>query len=147
MGTVLNVELTLATKVGLIAAGIIFLWALLLGVWKYVAMVRSETGAAHPYVDIAHRSALMYSFATALLAVFAQFSAFPDWLNVTALAAAVVFFVGAIASYCLHGWLRDTDNQMHPRTTLMTINMVALIIAEIGGTAVLLAGFIVEQVG
>ncbi|MCF8601886.1 hypothetical protein L5I01_00780 [Gordonia sp. HY442] len=137
--------LTLAAQVALIAAGVIFLWALLLGVWKFAEITRSSTGHAHVYVDIAHRAALMYSFATAMLAVFAQFSAWSTVVNVVALGVVVFFFVTAVASYCLHGALRDTDNQMHPTSPMMTAAMVALIIGEVGGSAVVIAGFIVEQ--
>ena len=55
------------TKAVLLAAGLIFLWALLIGVWKYREMAASPEGRAHPYVDVAHRAALLYSFATLLL--------------------------------------------------------------------------------
>ncbi|MFM9377331.1 hypothetical protein [Gordonia sp. VNK21] len=138
-------ELNLATQVALILAGLIFLWALLLGVWKFAQIAASPEGHAHVYVDIAHRAALMYSFATALLAVFVQFSAWPTWLNITALAVVVFFFVAAIASYCWHGALQDTTNQLQPLHPSTTGFMVALIIAEVGGSALILAGFIVEQ--
>ena len=137
--------LTTATQVALIAAGVIFLWALLLGVWKFAQIMRSPTGHAHIYVDIAHRAALMYAFATGLLAIFVQFSAWSAVVNTVALAVVVFFFVSAIASYCLHGALRDTDNQMHPNSPTMTAAMVALIVGEVGGSAVIIAGFIVEQ--
>lgn len=138
-------HLELATQVALIAAGLIFLWALLLGVWKFVEISRSPVGQAHVYVDIAHRAALMYSFATLLLAAFVQFSAWPTGVNVTALVVVVAFFVGAIASYCLHGWRRDTTNQYHPADRALTFSTVALIIGEVGGTAVIFAGFVLEQ--
>ena len=59
-----------ATAATIFAAGAIFLLALVLGVWKYRQMATSPNHLAHPYVDIAHRAALMYSFATLLVAVF-----------------------------------------------------------------------------
>lgn len=139
--------LTLAAQIALIAAGVIFLWALLLGVWKYAQIARSDNGQPHVYVDIAHRAALMYSFATALLALFVQFSAWSTAVNVVALVVVLVFFVGAIASYCLHGLLRDTTNQFHPASPALTVSMVGLIIGEVGGSAVIIAGFIAEQAG
>ena len=37
-------------------------------------MAVSENHLAHPYVDIAHRAALLYSFATLLIAVFVELS-------------------------------------------------------------------------
>lgn len=143
--TLSAVTLEIATQVALIAAGVLLLWALLLGVWKFVEITRSPVGQAHVYVDIAHRAALMYSFAAVLLAALVQFSAWPSWVNVTALTVILVFFVGAIASYCLHGWRKDTTNQFHPRDTGLIASTVALIVGEVGGTAVILAGFVVEQ--
>jgi hypothetical protein len=64
------VDLGIDTRLTLLAAGLIFLLALMLGVWKYREMATSENHLAHPYVDIAHRAALLYSFATVLIAAF-----------------------------------------------------------------------------
>jgi len=72
------------TKITLLAAGLIFLLALVLGVWKYRQIMAAEDHRAHPYVDIAHRAALLYSFATLLIAVFVELSAWPAWVNLTA---------------------------------------------------------------
>lgn len=137
--------LSIAAQVALIAAGLIFVWALLLGVWKYWQIMHSGTGQAHIYVDIAHRAALMYSFATAMLAVFVQFSAWSTLVNVITLLIVVAFFVSAIAAYCLHGFKQDTTNQFHPATASLRASMIALIVAEVGGSALIVAGFIVEQ--
>lgn len=132
-------------RITLLCAGLIFLWALALGVWKYRQMAVSENHLAHPYVDIAHRAALMYSFATLLLAVFAELSSWPTAVNLTAALVAVAFFVAAIVSYVIHGFLRDTDNQFaHPAHGTHAF-MVALIVGEIGGSGVLVAGFVAAQ--
>jgi hypothetical protein len=90
------------TKITLLAAGLIFLLALVLGVWKYRQIMAADDHRAHPYVDIAHRAALLYSFATLLLAVFVEFSAWPAGVNLTAAMVVVFFFVGAIAGYISH---------------------------------------------
>jgi hypothetical protein len=63
----------------------------------------AEDHRAHPYVDIAHRAALLYSFATLLVAIFVEFSAWPAWVNLTAAMLVVFFFVGAIVGYISHG--------------------------------------------
>ncbi|WP_055405629.1 MULTISPECIES: hypothetical protein [unclassified Mycobacterium] len=141
----MSYSLGLDTKVTLLAAGLIFLLALVLGVWKYRQIMVAPDHRAHPYVDIAHRAALLYSFATLLLAVFVELSAWPTWANLTAAGVVVFFFVGAILSYIAHGARRDTVNQFAnpaPGTGLM---MALLIAGEIGGFSVLLAGFIVGQ--
>jgi hypothetical protein len=138
-------SLGLATVVTVFAAGVIFLLALVLGIWKYRQMSTSENHLAHPYVDIAHRAALLYSFATMLVAVFVELSAWPGWVNLTAAMVLVFFFVTAIGSYIGHGMRRDTTNQFEHATTGLTIGMVALIVGEVGGFAVLLAGFVAAQ--
>ena len=134
-------ELGLATRLTLLAAGVIFLLALVLGVWKYRQMATSPEHVAHPYVDIAHRAALMYSFATLLIAVFVELSSWAMWVNLAAAGVLVFFFLVAIGSYIMHGALKDTTNQFERPTAGLHAGMWALVVGEIGGFAVLLAGF------
>lgn len=129
----------------MLAAGLIFLLALALGVWKYRQMTVSENHLAHPYVDIAHRAALLYSFATLLIAVFVELSGWPTWVNLTAAMVVVLFFVIAIVTYIGHGIKRDTTNQFANPAAGVHAGMLALIVAEIGGFSLLLAGFVVAQ--
>lgn len=133
------------TKLTLLAAGLIFLLALALGVWKYRQMSVSENHQAHPYVDIAHRAALLYSFATLLIAVFVELSGWPTWVNLTAAMVVVLFFVIAIVTYIGHGVKRDTTNQFANPPAGLHAGMLALIVAEVGGFSILLAGFIAAQ--
>jgi hypothetical protein len=133
------------TKITLLAAGLIFLLALVLGVWKYRQIMAADDHRAHPYVDIAHRAALLYSFATLLIAVFVELSAWPAWVNLTAAMVVVFFFVGAIAGYISHGARRDTVNQFEKPDRSTEVAMGLLILGEIGGFAVIFAGFVVGQ--
>ncbi|MGY1949041.1 hypothetical protein [Nocardia asiatica] len=133
------------TTVVLLWGGLIFLAAPVFGVWKYRQMVGSEEGVAHPYVDTAHRAALLYAFATLLIAVFVELSGWPTITNLVAAGTTVAFFVAAIATYVYHGWRRDTDNQIRQPIRGTTTFMVALIVGEIGGFVVLLAGFVQQQ--
>jgi hypothetical protein len=134
-------DLVGADTVGVVvAAGVILVWALILGVWKYHGMRTSPDHSAHVYVDIAHRAALMYAFATLLLAALVELSEFPTVVNVVAAAVPIVFFVGAVAAYCVHGALRDTTNQFADPTPGTHAFMLALIGGEIGGVVVLLVG-------
>ena len=141
----MNWQLGIDTRITLLAAGLIFLLALVLGVWKYRQIMAAPDHRAHPYVDIAHRAALLYSFATLLLAAFVELSAWPTWVKLTAAAVVVVFFVGAIADYIIHGARRDTTNQFEHATRGSQASMALLIVGEIGGFGVLLAGFIAGQ--
>lgn len=141
MKTALGID----TALTLLAAGLIFLLALILGIWKYRQMATAENHLAHPYVDIAHRAALMYSFATLLAAVFVELSAWPTWVDLTAAAVLVFFFVFAILSYIVHGAKRDTTNQFAHPDRALRLGMAALIVGEVGGFSVLLTGFVVAQ--
>ena len=135
----------LDTKITLLATGLIFLLALALGVWKYQQVMVSDDHRAHPYVDIAHRAALLYAFATLLFAAFVELSAWPVWVNLVATMVAVFFFVAAIGSYILHGAKRDTENQFDPPVPGTRLAMTLLILGEIGGFAVVFAGFVAKQ--
>ena len=135
------------TKAVLLAAGLVFLLALSLGVWKYRQMAASPDGRAHFYVDTAHRAALLYSFATLLLAVFVQLSDWSETVDAIAAFVVIFFFVSAIAGYAWHGAKRDTDNQVRDDSPpQIHAFMWALIVAEITGFSVLLAGFVSAQI-
>ena len=134
------------TKFVLVACGLIFLWALGLGVWKYRQMATSENHLAHPYVDTAHRAALLYSFAALLIAAFVEMSGWSEAVNLIAAGALIFFFAGAIAGYSYHGWKRDTDNQFADPVAGTHPFMLALIVGEIVGFAVIFAGFLDAQI-
>ena len=134
-----------STEIVLLAAGLMFLWALFLGIVKYRQMATSEDALAHPYTDTAHRAALLYSFATLLIAVFVELSSWSETVNLIAALALVLFFVLAVAGYMVHGLRRDTDNQFRDPIPGTHSFMLALIVAEIGGFSVLLAGFVDGQ--
>ena len=134
-----------STEVVLLAAGLMFLWALLLGVVKYRQMATSDNALAHPYTDVAHRAALLYSFATLLIAAFVELSSWSEAVNLAAAGALILFFVAAVFGYMLHGLRRDTDNQFKDPVAGTHPFMLALIVAEIGGFSVLLAGFVDGQ--
>jgi hypothetical protein len=140
------VELGGDTKAVLLAAAAMFLWALLLGVMKYRQILASDEGHAHPYTDIAHRAALLYSFALLLIATFVELSGWGALVNLLAAGAMALFFFAAVAGYNFHGWRHDTDNQFRDPGPEIRSFMVALIVAEIGGWLVLVAGFLDRQI-
>jgi TRAP-type C4-dicarboxylate transport system permease large subunit len=140
-----SVTLGADTRWTLFAAGLIFLLALILGVWKYRQIATSESRTAHPYVDIAHRASLLYAFATLLIAVFVELSGWSTAVNAAAAGVLVLFFVAAIAGYVVHGFRQDTDNQFRDPVRGTHGFMFALILGEIGAFAVLLAGFVERQ--
>ena len=109
-------------------------------------MATSTEGVAHPYVDTAHRAALLYSFALLLVATFVELSGWSTLVNLLAAGAMAFYFYAAVAGYVLHGWRRDTTNQFHPPAPGPASFMWALIVTEIGGWLVLIAGFLDAQV-
>jgi hypothetical protein len=138
-----------AVELCVVASGLFFLTGLLTGAWKYFHIMRSPTATAPVYVDIAHRAALLYSFASLLLAVFAGLSVWSDTVNLWAAGLTLAYFAAAIGTYVVHGVLRDTDNQLlrphrlgrgtvHPAN--VAVFMGSLMAAEIGGFLVLFAG-------
>lgn len=134
------------TKAVLLAAALMFLFALLLGVWKYKQMSESADGLAHPYVDTAHRAALLYSFALLLVATFVELSGWGTVVNLIAAGAMTFYFFAAVVGYAIHGRRRDTDNQFRDPVAGTHQFMVALIVAEIGGWLVLVVGFLDGQI-
>lgn len=142
-------DLTLSVRLAIFFSGIFLLIGMLTGVWKYLEIRKSPRFRAHYYVDIAHRASLMYASACLILAVLAYFSIWSEWINLSAIVANLLFFMGAVLSYILHGLLKDTTNQFQvPHrissfslpTSLMTLFMVSLIVAECGGVLLLLIG-------
>ncbi len=141
-----GIQLGADTKSVLLAAGVMFLVALVLGVWKYEQILHSETHTAHPYLDIAHRAGLLYSFALLLVATFVELSGWSLLVNLIAAGAMTFYFFAALSGYVVHAWREDTDNQFRDPVRGTHALMLSLIAAEIGGWLVLLAGFLDKQV-
>ena len=134
------------TKAVLTANALMFLCALLLGVLKYRQIATSEEHTSHVYVDIAHRTALLYSFALLLVATFVELSGFSELVNLLAAGAMTFYFFASVATYAIHGWREDTENQFRDAIPGTHAYMITLILAEIGGWLVLVAGFLDKQI-
>ena len=145
----MNTAMSPAVALGILGAGVFLVVGLLTGIWKYVAIMQSDKARAPYYVDIAHRASLLYASAALILAGLAYFSVWSDFVNWLAVMANIIYFALAIGTYIIHGALKDTDNQLRsphrlgPMTlprVLIHLFMWSLIVAEVGGTLVLLAG-------
>ncbi|WP_089604983.1 hypothetical protein [Acinetobacter piscicola] len=141
--------LPLSAKLAILFSGIYLLVGMLTGVWKYYQISRSELARAHYYVDIAHRSSLLYAPATLILAIMAYCSVWSEIVNLLFIVINLIFFTFSIASYVLHGFLKDTTNQfkephqlgkMQLPKILMRMAMVLLVIGEVTATGGLLLG-------
>ena len=144
-------DLPKAVQLAIVFSGI-FLWlGMLTGVWKYWQIRRSELSRAHYYVDIAHRSSLLYAAASLILAALSYFTVLSENITLWCVLANLLFFSFSILVYMVHGYLQDTTNQFKTphrlgRFTLpawlISLMMVALIIAELLATAILVIGTI-----
>ncbi|MCH7393619.1 hypothetical protein MMP66_04900 [Acinetobacter dispersus] len=145
--------LNIATQLAIVFSGI-FLWVgMLTGVWKYYQIRQTAQARAHYYVDIAHRSSLLYAAASLILAALSFFTVLSDSIALFCVVANLFFFAMSILIYILHGLLRDTTNQFKQphqvgKWTLpawcMTLMMLSLIIVELGATGILVLGTIVQ---
>lgn len=140
-----------AVQLGLMGSGLFFMTGMLTGLWKYRCMMSSLDTQAPVYVDICHRTALMYAFSCLILVEFASRSAWPNIVNQVAVIVPIFFFASAVASYGIHGWLRDTDNQLsrphvlgakHVHSKIVSVFIVLLVVGEIGGFLVLFTGWL-----
>ncbi|MCC5816373.1 MAG: hypothetical protein JJT78_16605 [Leptospira sp.] len=145
--------MNLAEAICLTGAGVFFMTGLITGIWKYYKMIESPTAQAPYYVDTAHRASFLYGFAGILLYVLAGHSVFSEYVNTIAAISALTFFGLAIIIYLIHGFLGDTDNQFKKPFQMGSWKMpgfmfhgfmLFLIIAEIGGSGVLILGTLIK---
>ncbi len=86
-------DLPKAVQLAIVFSGI-FLWiGMLTGVWKYWQIRRSELSRAHYYVDIAHRSSLLYAAASLILAVLSYFTVLNENITLWCVFANILFLV------------------------------------------------------
>jgi hypothetical protein len=137
--------MSLAIKLSLAASGAFLLAGMLLGVVKYRRIMTTAAHRAPTYVDIAHRAALLYSFAALVIARLLEFSPYSERVQLAAAGVPLLFFALTITGYATHGLRDDTENLFASRNFITTWFMYALIAGEIGGTVVVLWGFVSTQ--
>lgn len=132
----------IAVKISLLASGLFLLNGMLTGIWKYRKIASSPERRAPVYVDIAHRSSFMYSFASVVIAKLIESSPFPVAWQLVAVAFPLVYFAITVIGYMREGYLDRTENIFAEKSVALTIFMYSLIVAEIGGLMAILGGFI-----
>jgi hypothetical protein len=135
-----------AARLALTASGTFLLFGLATGVWKYRRIMASPDHRAPVYVDIAHRAALLYSFAALVMMKLVEYSPYSNAVQIWATAVPLILFAAALCTYVYHGFLEDTENQLAERNFVTTWGMAILIGGEIGGVLVLFWGFVSTQV-
>jgi hypothetical protein len=137
--------MNLAVKLSLAASGAFLLAGMLLGIIKYRRIMTSPAHRAPVYIDIAHRAAFLYSFASLVIARLLEFSPYSLKVQLAAAGVPIAFFAMTIVGYSTHGLRDDTENMFAERNFITTWFMYALIAGEIGGMIVVLWGFITTQ--
>ena len=131
-----------AETLALAASGLFLLTGLVTGAWKYRRIMTSPDHRAPVYVDIAHRAALLYSFAALVIARFVELSPYSPAVRLAAAGVPLALFGVTIGTYIVLGYRNTTDNQFRERTHFTTWGMVVLITGEVGGFSVLFFGFL-----
>lgn len=137
--------MNLAIKLTLAAAGLFLFVGLIGGVLKYRGIMTSPSHRAHPYIDVAHRAALMYSFAALVMAELLRYSPYPVSVQLLITGVPLFFFATAIGQYFRLGLLGGPTNQFRERNFNTTWGMALLIVGELGGIGAIVWGFIATQ--
>lgn len=137
--------MNLAVKLTLAASGLFLMAGLLGGVLKYRGIMASATHRAHPYIDVAHRASLMYSFAALVMATLLAYSPYPLAVQLAITGVPLFFFTVAIARYFQLGLAGKTTNQFSERNFNTTWGMALLIIGEVGGVGAIVWGYLSTQ--
>jgi hypothetical protein len=137
--------LLLSVQICLTASGIFLLVGMLTGILKYRDMLNRADHRAPVYIDVAHRAALLYSFACLVIAALVQHTPYSETLRVIFVLAPIVFFAIAVSQYLILGIRDETENQFSERNFATTWGMALLIAAEVGGFGAILFGFIYTQ--
>jgi len=130
--------MSLAVKISLLSSGLFLLLGMLIGVIKYRLMLTSSTHTAPVYIDIAHRSAFLYSFAMLVAARLPEYSPYSGKVQFMAAGLMITFFALTNLGHLAHGLKNDTDNIFRKRGFSTTWFMYMLIAAHIGGLSVII---------
>ena len=137
--------MNLAVNITLAASGIFLVVGMIGGILKYHGMMTRPDHCAHPYIDIAHRSSLLYSFAALVMATLLTYSPYSENVQLVITGVPLFFFAMAIAQYYRLGLAGGTTNQFGARNFATTWGMYLLIVGEIGGVSAIVWGFISTQ--
>ncbi|BFM09757.1 hypothetical protein GCM10025791_17970 [Halioxenophilus aromaticivorans] len=105
----------------------------------------SENQRAPIYIDVAHRAALMYSFAALVMAQLLIYSPYSATFQLWIAAVPLFFFAVSIATYIKLGLQGQTRSQFSDKNFTTTWGMWALIVGEVGGVSMIVLGFVQTQ--
>jgi hypothetical protein len=137
--------MNLSVKISLLSSGLFLLLGMLIGIIKYQRIFSTPEHRAPVYIDIAHRAALLYSFAMLVIATLLENSKQSAGVELAATVVVLTFLTLTVFGYLAHGLKNRTDNIFRERNFITTWYMYLLIAGEIGGLAIIIWGFISTQ--
>jgi hypothetical protein len=135
----------MAVKISILFAGLYLLIGMLTGVWKYAAIMKSENHKSSMYIDIAHRNALLFSFACLVIAKLMEFSPFSPVMQLVITLIPLFYFSLTTINQIKEGFAGRTETIFKERNFSTTWFMYGLIAGEIGAISLMIIGFAYTQ--
>lgn len=132
-------------KLAILFSGLFLLIGMLTGVWKYATIMKSENAKSSMYVDIAHRNALLFSFACVVIAKLMEFSPFSPTTQMVITAIPLFYFSLTTINQIKEGFAGRTETIFKERNFSTTWFTYGLIIGEIGAISLMIIGYIYTQ--
>ena len=132
-------------KISVLFAGLFLLVGLLTGVWKYALIMKSENHKAPMYVDIAHRNALLFSFACLVIAKLMESSPFSPTIQMVITLIPLFYFSLTTINQIKEGAAGRNETIFKERNFSTTWFMYGLIAGEVGSILLMIIGFIYTQ--
>lgn len=115
------------------------------GVWKYAAIMKSENHKSSMYIDIAHRNALLFSFACIVIAKLMEFSPFPPTVQMVITSIPLFYFSMTTINQIKEGFAGRTETIFKERNFSTTWFTYGLIVGEITAISLMIGGFVYTQ--
>lgn len=132
-------------KISILFSGLYLLIGMVTGVWKYAKIMKSDNHKSSMYVDIAHRNALLFSFACLVIAKLMEFSPFSLTMQMVITLIPLFYFSLTTINQIKEGVVNRTETIFKERTFSTTWFMYGLIIGEVGSISLMIIGFIYTQ--
>jgi hypothetical protein len=135
----------MSVKISILFAGLFLLIGMITGVWKYATIMKSENHKSSMYVDIAHRNALLFSFACLVIAKLMEFSPFSPTMQIVITVIPLFYFSLTTINQIKEGIAGRNETVFKERNFSTTWFTYGLIIGEIGAISLMIIGFIYTQ--
>jgi hypothetical protein len=132
-------------KLAVLFSGVFLLIGMLTGVWKYAAIMKSEKHKSSMYVDIAHRNALLFSFACLVIAKLMEFSPYTPMAQIVITVIPLFYFSVTTINQIKHGLAGRKETVFSERNFSTTWFTYGLIVGEVACIALMIGGLVYTQ--